>query len=123
VEGEPQRCTVCPPAFPTITKFHGKKERAMPKSRVTEVLRILFLNMHKAGLISEEEARAFSSKSLRCGGVSQAAAEAVRDGVFQGHGGWLQRQSLVHYDVMRASERPDVSTALNASIDRWMSKL
>ena len=122
VEGEPQRCTVCPPAFPSITKHQGKKDRAMPKARVTELLRGLFLELARVDpdCISEQEARAFSSKSLRCGGVSESAAQAVRDGVIQGHGGWLQRQSLVHYDIMRPGEQADVSRALNSAVTKWL---
>ena len=65
-----------------------------------------------------DEALQFSAKSLRCGGVSQAAGEAVRDGVLQGHGGWLQRTSLRHYDLMRESEGLCVSGALNAAVER-----
>lgn len=120
VEGEPQRCSVCPPAFPSIHRHRGKQTRAMPKARVTAILRVLFLELASLGLMTEEEARAFSSKSMRAGGVTVAAAEAVRDGVIQGHGGWLHRQSLVHYDLMRESERSDVSSALNAAVASWL---
>jgi len=123
VEGEPERCSVCPPAFPAITKHGGIQSRPMPKSRVTEIMRVFFLEMADKGLMTEEQARAFSSKSLRCGGVSQATAEAVRDGVVQGHGGWLQRQSLVHYDLMRPGEAPDVSRALNKAVGRFLSPI
>ena len=120
VEGEPQRCTVCPPAFPSIHKHKGKQTRAMPKARVTSILRVLYLELAALGLMTEEEAKAFSSKSMRAGGVTAAAGEAVRDGVIQGHGGWLHRQSLVHYDLMRESERSDVSAALNAAVASWL---
>jgi hypothetical protein len=122
VEGEPEKCRVCPPAFPSITRFQGKKDRPMPKARVTELLRVLFVELARVDpdCISEEEARAFSSKSLRCGGVSESAAQAVRDGVIQGHGGWLQRQSLVHYDLMRPGEQVDVSRALNSAVTKWL---
>jgi hypothetical protein len=120
VEGEPQRCSVCPPAFPSIHKHGGKQSRAMPKAKVTAILRVLFLELAALGLMTEEEAKAFSSKSMRAGGVTAAAAEAVRDGVIQGHGGWLHRQSLVHYDLMRESERSDVSAALNAAVASWL---
>ncbi|MFB0956116.1 MAG: hypothetical protein QMB43_04070, partial [Alistipes putredinis] len=67
-------------------------------------------------LICVEEARRFSAKSMRCGGTSAAAAEAVRDGVLQGHGGWLARTSLVHYDQMMESEKATVSATLNAAV-------
>jgi hypothetical protein len=120
VEGEPQRCTVCPPAFPSIHKHKGKQTRAMPKARVTSILRVLYLELAALGLMTEEEAKAFSSKSMRAGGMTAAAGEAVRDGVIQGHGGWLHRQSLVHYDLMRESERSDVSAALNAAVASWL---
>ena len=120
VEGEPQRCTVCPVAFPSIGKHKGKMHRAMPKSRVTEILRVFYLVLADQGHMTEAEARAFSSKSLRCGGVSAASAECVRDGVLQGHGGWLHRQSLVHYDVMREGERTEVSTALGKAVGVWL---
>jgi hypothetical protein len=122
VEGEPERCRVCPPAFPSITKHQGKKDRPMPKARVTEILKVLFLELAAThpDLMTEEEAKAFSSKSMRCGGASEAAANTVRDGVIQAHGGWLQRQSLVHYDVMRPSERTDVSRALNAAVGKFL---
>ena len=120
VEGKPHRCTVCPPAFPSITQYQGKKDRPMPKARVSEILKVYFRELAAAGRMTEEEAEAFSSKSLRCGGVSQAAAETIRDGVVQGHGGWLQRQSLVHYDQMRPGEKPFVSRALNTAVEKWL---
>ena len=65
-------------------------------------MRGLYVGLAIAGEISMEEAMEFSSKSLRCGGVSQAAAEAIRDGVTQAHGGWLIRQSLVHHDLAKS---------------------
>lgn len=120
VEGQPDRCPVCPPAFPSITKNGGVQPRPMPRARVTEIMRVFFLELAAAGLMTEEEARAFTSKSLRCGGVSQASAEAIRDGVLQGHGGWLQRQSLVHYDLMRPGESSDVSRALNRAVGKFL---
>jgi hypothetical protein len=116
IEGEPQRCTVCTAAFPSIGKHRGKMKSAMPKARVTEILRVWYLELAVQGHMTEKEARAFSSKSLRCGGVSAASAECVRDGVLQGHGGWLHRQSLVHYDLMRDGERCDVSKALGKAV-------
>ena len=48
--------------------------------------------------------------------MSEASALCVRDGVLQGHGGWLHRQSLVHYDLMRKNEQCDVSRALGAAV-------
>ena len=68
----------------------------MPTARVTEIVRGLYIGLAVSGGMTMEEALAFSSTSLRCGGVSQAAREAIRDGVNQTHGGWLVRQSLVH---------------------------
>jgi hypothetical protein len=122
VEGEPERCRVRPPAFPSITRHQGKRVRPMPKARVIEMLKALFMELaqEEPDCMTEEEARAFSSKSLRCAGVSEAAAQAVRDGVVPGHGGWLQRQSLVHYDVMRPGEQADVSKALSAAVTQWL---
>jgi hypothetical protein len=120
VEGEPQRCAVCPPAFPSIGKHKGRMDRPMPKARVTEILRVFYLELAAQGHMTEEEARAFTSKSLRCGGVSEASGNCVRDGVLQGHGGWLHRQSLVHYDLMREGERCDVSNALSKAVGAWL---
>ena len=94
----------------------------MPKYRVTEIVRALFVGLAVKGVISMEEALAFSAKSMRCGGVSQAAAEAIRDGFTQAHGGWLIRQSLVHYDVARPDEAFDVSHAMNAATARCMEE-
>ena len=85
---------------------------------MTSRVRELFLGLAARGLMSMEEAKEFSSKSLRCGGVSATAAEAVRDGVLQGHGGWLQRQSLRHYDLMRQSERTLVPRSLMGAVHR-----
>jgi hypothetical protein len=119
VEGEPQRCTVCPPAFPSVTRHRGVAGRPMPKARVTEMLRMLFLQLASLGALTEQEARAISSKSLRCGGVTQAAASCIRDGVVQAHGGWLHRQSLIHYDLMRKNEQSDVSRALGEAVQAF----
>jgi hypothetical protein len=118
VKGEPQRCSCCGPAFPSVWK-KGRQSHRMPKSQVTLRIRALFVAVAENGRMTMDEALQFSAKSLRCGGVSQAAGEAVRDGVLQGHGGWLQRTSLRHYDLMRESEGLCVSGALNAAVERW----
>jgi hypothetical protein len=44
------------------------------------------------------------------------------DGVLQGHGGWLSRASLIHYDGMTPGEIPEVSRALNAEVARWLEE-
>ena len=117
--GKPDRCEVCAPAFPSITKHQGRKDRPMPKSRVTAIIKELFMHLAEQGHMDAEEASQYSSKSLRCGGVSEASALAVRDGVLQGHGGWLSRQSLIHYDGIQESERHVVSGALNEAVEAW----
>jgi hypothetical protein len=125
VLGEPERCTVCPPAFPTL----GKRKRVAPKqgfgmpvARVTETIRALYVQLASTGKVTLEQARQFSGKSMRCGGVSAAAGLAIRDGVLQGHGGWLSRASLIHYDGMTPGEIPEVSRALNAEVARWLEE-
>jgi hypothetical protein len=118
VWGQPRRCSVCPPAFPTIGKWDGKRENAMPKARVTNIIRVLFKQLALEGAVSQDLAENVSSKSLRCGGVSAAAGLAVRDGVLQGHGGWLHRTSLIHYDQMTEAEGPLVSHKMNEAIGR-----
>ena len=62
-----------------------------------------------------EEAKRCWAKSLRCGGCSEAAAQGVREGVTQGHGGWLSRTSLIHYDLMKKSEATLTSRGLPAA--------
>ena len=117
VEGEPARCSVCPAAFPPIWKHggvqHGKR---IPRAQVSLRIKSLFIGLAETGVMSMADAKEFSGKSCRCGGVSSAAAECIRDGVVQGHGGWLTRQSLRHYDLMKPSERALVSSALNAAV-------
>jgi hypothetical protein len=120
VEGEPHRCEVCPPAFPSVGRHKGKMDRPMPKARVSELMRVFYLELARQGVMTEDEARRFSSKSLRCGGVSEAAGACIRDGVLQGHGGWLHRQSLIHYDLMREGERCEVSKALGRAVGAWL---
>lgn len=88
--------------------------------RVTMVIKDLYKGLARHKGLDEEWAAHFSGKSMRCGGVSEAAGAAVRDGVLQGHGGWLQRQSLVHYDLMRPSERGDVSSAIGARVQAYV---
>jgi len=128
-QGSPHRCLACPPAFPAIHKHAGKQpgrgqERmGMPKARVTEIVRGLYVGLAVAGAMSMEEALAFSAKSLRCGGVSEAAGQAIRDGVTQAHGGWLVRQSLVHYDLARPDEAFDVSHALNGATAKCLQEI
>jgi hypothetical protein len=116
VPGEPDECAVCPPAFPSIHKHNGIQSYAMPTQRVSEVVKKLYLSLADAGKMSEEDASKFSGKSCRCGGVSEAAGNEVRDGVVQGHGGWLMRESLVHYDRITDKEAPFVSRALNGAV-------
>ena len=50
--------------------------------------------------------------------MSQAAGEAIRDGVTQAHGRWL-----IHYDLARLDEVFDVSHALNEATTRCMQEL
>ena len=121
VKGEPKRCSHCGPAFPSVWRHKGKREHRLLKRQVTQRIRSVFVALAKTGATTMEEALMFSAKSLRCGGVSQAAAEAVRDGVLQGHGGWLQRESLRHHDLMRKTEERCVSSALNGDVRRWKS--
>lgn len=120
--GKPYACTVCPPLFPTILgdTRGGMQERAMPDSRVSMVLKRMMVTLARVrpDLLTMEEARAFSAKSLRCGGTSESAAQQVRDGVKQGHGGWLSRESLRHYDLMTKGEETAVSKALSAAVAR-----
>ena len=128
-QDSPHRCLACPPAFPAIHKHAGKQpgrgqERmGMPKARVTEVVRGLYVGLAVVGAMGMEEALAFSAKSLRCGGVSEAAGQAIRDGVTQAHGGWLVRQSLVHYDLARPDEAFDVSHALNGATAKCLEEI
>ena len=75
------------------------------------------MHLAEMGKMDMEQARKFTGKSMRCGGVSEAAANAVRDGVLQGHGGWLCRASLVNYDLIKDGEREDVSHALNTALE------
>ena len=76
-------CSFCAPAFPS---FH--MDCPMPIAKVTEINRKLFMGVADAGIVDGATAKGFSARSLRCGGISQAAAEKIRDGVTQGHGGW-----------------------------------
>lgn len=122
VWGEPYACSVCPPLFPTILgdERGGIQTRAMPDSRVSVILKRMMVTLaaERPDLLSKEEAQTFSAKSLRCGGTSESAAQQVRDGVKQGHGGWLSRESLRHYDLMQRSEETAVSKALSAAVTR-----
>jgi hypothetical protein len=118
VKGVPTRCKACRPAFPAIWKHGGQQKHPVSPAMVTMRVKALFMGLAETGVISADEAGMFSGKSMRCGGVSAAAAEAVRDGVLQGHGGWLQRQSLRHYDLMRESETCEVSVALTQTVKR-----
>ena len=70
--------------------------------------------------MEEDWASHFSGKSVRCGGVSAASGNSVRDGVLAGHGGWLQRESLMHYDLMMEGEGTNGSDALNARLGAIM---
>jgi hypothetical protein len=116
VKGEPQRCRHCKPAFPAMWKFGGQQRHPIRAATVTSRVKELFMGLAVRGLMSAAVAKEFCGKSMRCGGVSAAAALAVREGVLQGHGGWLQRQSLRHYDLMRECERSGVSKALNKAM-------
>ena len=116
--GEPYACTKCPPLFPSIWKKGGVRGRAMPDSRVSSVIKGLMQQVATARpeLLTPEEAKKFSAKSMRCGGTSEAAAQCVRDGVTFAHGGWATRQSLIHYDLMKKGEEGAVSRALNKAV-------
>jgi len=94
VEGQRADCSFCPPAFPSFHKVLEKMHCSMPVAKVTEMIRKPFMGLADAGVIDEATVKNFSAKSLRCGGVSQAAAEEIRDGVIHGPGGWQQRTFL-----------------------------
>ena len=121
--GEPFACSVCEPLFPSILTEAkgGKRPRAMPDSRVTKIIKDVMTTVAKVTngkVLTLEEAKHFSAKSLRCGGCSEAAAQGVREGVTQGHGGWLSRTSLIHYDLMKKSEATLTSEKLSAAVQR-----
>ena len=119
--GQPFACSVCEPLFPSILSKAkgGKRPRAMPDSRVTKIIKDVMMTVAESSdeqVLTRDEAKAFSAKSMRCGGCSQAAAEGVRDGIVQGHGGWLSRTSLVHYDFMQKHEETFTSQKLSAAV-------
>ena len=120
VWGQPFPCDHCPPLFPSITKTHGKREHAMPNARVTDIVRELYGLLAEAGHIEAERAKEFTAKSMRCGGVSSAAAACVRAGVIHGHGGWFDIESQKHYDVMKTDEVGLVSQKLGTELSRCM---
>ena len=81
---EPYACDHCPPLFPTtVTVKAGIRERAMPNSRATMVIKGIFLELARRcpDRLSAQEAAGFSAKSLRTGGVSESCAHEVREGV------------------------------------------
>ena len=116
--GEPYACTKCPPLFPSIWTKGGVRKKAMPDARVSSIIKGLMRQVAETrpDLLSAEEAKKFSAKSMRCGGTSEAAAQCVRDGVTFAHGGWATRQSLIHYDLMKKGEETAVSRALNRAV-------
>ena len=119
--GEPFTCSKCEPLFPSILSKAkgGKRPRAMPDSRVTKIIKEVMLTVAKASdgqVVTLDEAKTFSAKSLRCGGCSEAATQGIRDGIVQGHGGWLSRTSLVHYDFMQEHEKTLTSSRLSAAV-------
>lgn len=77
---------------------------------------------HRGSAVTEDEAKSFSAKSLRCGGVSSAAAACVRGGVIHGHGGWFDIQSQKHYDLMKKGEEGLVSTRLGDELAKCMGR-
>ena len=90
----------------------------MPDGRVTTIIKgmMVALAAVRPDVVSVEQAKTFSAKSLRTGGTSEAAACVIREGVMQGHGGWAARKSLDSYDQMKSSEECVVSTALNNAV-------
>jgi hypothetical protein len=114
--GSPKRCDVCGPAFPAVWKHRGVREHRMSSQKASSLVKAIFIGLAEQGVMDMEDALEFSGKSCRCGGVTASAAEAVRDGVLQGHGGWLQRTSLRHYDVMKDSEKGLVSQTLGLAV-------
>ena len=45
VPGEPDICSVCGPAFPSVLKHKGKQSYPMPKPRVTMVVKGVYVNL------------------------------------------------------------------------------
>ena len=90
----------------------------MPDGRVTTIIKgmMVALAAVRPDVVSVEQAKTFSAKSLRTGGTSEAAACVIREGVLQGHGGWAARKSLDSYDQMKSSEECVVSTALDNAV-------
>ena len=61
-EGQRADCSFCPPAFPSFHKVHGKMDCPMPVSKVTEVMRKLFMH----GLGGCQHYRRSNSEELFC---------------------------------------------------------
>lgn len=77
VAGQPQRCSCCPDLFPTTLKSGGVRGVPITAASVTTRVKALFVGLAERRLMTKEDALLFSSKSLRCGGVSAVAAETV----------------------------------------------
>ena len=120
VAGETTACSFCPPAFPRIYKNEGVQLEPVSSAGASKIVKTLFVSLGVYLGQGEECGKSFSGKSLRCGGVSEACTSAIRDEVVQGHGGWLQRQSLRHYDLMRPEEKGLVSETFNQRVDSFL---
>ena len=53
VEGQRDDCSFCPPAFPSFHKVHGKMDCPMPISKVTKVIRKLFMGLADVGIVDD----------------------------------------------------------------------
>ena len=99
-------CTVCPKLFCT---FRGNKPRRREAVHVNEVGKAV---RHWAAKLGRESKR-YSSKSLRRGSTSIAAAFRVSEKIRRSHGNWRTKKMPALYKELSSREELAVSKSLH----------
>ena len=114
-------CFHCPRLFQNLLSNgrvdNDEKTRGIKKYRVSLLVRLLYAQLAARGVVPEEDVHLYSSKSLRAGAVTGAAAAGCRAMVTAKH---LRCTvgNLPNYDRVLQEERGGVSRALNQMVAR-----
>ena len=115
-----RECHACPRLFENILSSgvvrNHQETRGLPKYRVSYIVKLVMAELVVVGVAEKKELRRYSSKSMRVGATSAAAAGGVRCQVAAEHLRMRSESTLKHYDRQLASELGAVSRVLHGQI-------
>ena len=115
-------CYACPRLFENLLSGgvvrNDPESRGIRKYRVSALVKELYEQLAKRGVVAAADVALYSSKSLRAGAVTGAAAAGCRAKVTAGHMRMSDPATTQFYDRVLTKERGEVSRALNRLVGR-----